>query len=203
LINKALSLRPDLQGDKQRADQADKDLALARRLKYPDVTVNAGYARDPSNTVLDSYFVGISLPIPLFYQYKGEEGKATVNLNQMRLAAEETELGVRSDVVNSLAAWQSADKVVQRFESELLDHARKVRDRSELAYMKGATSILDFIDAQRSYKSVMLDYYTAMTNRINAYYDLAKSLGVEPNADLTQHTENPMSIDTERLRKIN
>ena len=63
--------------------------------------------------------------------------------------------------------------------------------------------MLDFIDAQRNYKSVMLDYYTAMTNRINAYYDLAKSLGVEPDAELTQHVENPMAINSDRLRKIN
>jgi outer membrane protein, heavy metal efflux system len=69
--------------------------------------------------------------------------------------------------------------------------------------MKGATSILDFIDAQRTYKSVMLDYYTAVTNRINAYYDLAKSIGIEPNAELTQHVEDPMNINSDRLRKIN
>jgi outer membrane protein, heavy metal efflux system len=69
----------------------------------------------------------------LFYQYKGEESKAAVNLNQMRLAAEETELGVRSDVVSSFAAWKSEDKVVQRFETGLLDRTQKIRDRSELA----------------------------------------------------------------------
>ena len=63
--------------------------------------------------------------------------------------------------------------------------------------------MLDFIDAQRTYKSVMLDYYTASINRVNAYYDLAKSLGVEPNADLTAHADDPQKIDAGRLRTIN
>ena len=202
LINKALALRPDLQGDKQRADQAEKDLIHSQRLKYPDLTVNAGYARDPSNTVLNTYFAGVSAAVPLFYQYKGEENQAAVNLNKMQVAAEETELGVRSDVVNSLAALKSSSKVVQRYESELLDRARKVRERMELAYKKGGTTVLDFINAQRDYKSVMLDYYTAETNRVNAYYDLAKSLAVEPDAELTRKTENPMAINGDRLRKI-
>ncbi len=185
LIEKALSFRPDLQGDKLRADQADKDLILANRLKYPDVTLNAGFARDPSNTVLNTGFVGISIPVPLFYQYKGEINKASVNLGQMHLAVEETKLAVRNDIVASLAAWKSTDKIVRLYEKELVQQARQVRDRTELAYTKGVIGVLEFIDAQRSYKSVMLDYYTAMINRVNAYYDLAKSIGEEPNADLS------------------
>jgi cobalt-zinc-cadmium efflux system outer membrane protein len=183
LIDKALEQRPDLQADKQRAAQAEKELELARRLKYPDVTLNAGYARDPSNNALNSFFVGVNVPVPLFNQYQGESDKAAVNLNQSRLAVEQTELGIRNDVVSALAAWNSADKIVQRFKDGLLDDAHTVRDSSELAYGKGATSVLDFIEAQRSYKSVMRDYYAAMINSANSYYDLAKSLGVELNSE--------------------
>ena len=183
LISKALQQRPDLQGDKLRADQADRELELARRLKYPDVTVTGGYAHDPSNNALDTGFVGVSVPLPLFYQYQGEADKAAVNLSQSRLAAEQTELGIRSDVVSALAVWNSANKIVQRFNDGLLDDALTVRDSSELAYSKGATSVLDFIEAQRSYKNVMRDYYAAEINRANAYYDLEKSLGVELDVD--------------------
>jgi cobalt-zinc-cadmium efflux system outer membrane protein len=202
LINKALTQRPDLLGDKQRADQAEKDLIRAQRLIYPDLTFNVGQANDPSNIVKNTYFLGVSATAPLFYQYQGENNQAMVNLNQLRVAAEQTELGVRADVVNSVAMWKSSNKVVQRYESELLERAQKVRERMELAYRKGGTTVLDFIDAQREYKSVMLDYYTAAINRINAYYDLAKSLGVEPDAELIRKTENPMSISTERQRNI-
>lgn len=181
LIDKALQQRPDLQGDKLRAEQADKALELARRLKYPDVTVNAGYARDPSNNNLNSGFVGISVPLPLFYQYQGETDKAVVTLNQNKLAVEQTEINIRNDVVMALAAWNSADKVVQRFNEGLLKDALTVKNSSELAYSKGATSVLDFIEAQRNYKNVMRDYYAAMINKVNAYYNLAKSLGIELN----------------------
>ncbi len=198
LINKALQQRPDLQGDKQRAEQAEKELELARRLKYPDVTLNAGYARDPSNNALNSFFVGVNVPVPLFYQYQGESDKAAVNLNQSRLAVEQTELSIRNDVVSALATWNSADKIVQRFKEGLLDDARTVRDSSELAYNKGATSVLDFIEAQRNYKNVMRDYYAAVINRTNAYYDLAKSLGVELNAD----TDKTPVVDNDRNQKI-
>jgi outer membrane protein, heavy metal efflux system len=189
LMTKALEQRPDLQAYKQRAAQAEKELELARRLKYPDVTVNAGYARDPSNNNLNSFFVGLNVPVPLFYQYQGEADKAAVNLNQSRVAVEQTELGIRSDVISALATWQSADKIVQRFQQGLLDDAKAVRDSSELAYSKGATSVLDFIEAQRSYKNVMRDYYEAIINRTNAYFDFAKSLGIEPNEEQARHSD--------------
>ena len=193
LINKALPLRPDLLGDKQRADQAEKDLTLARRLKYPDVTINAGETRDPSNTILNTYFIGISVPVPLFYQYQGEASKAAVNLNQTRLAAQQTELDIRNDVVSSLAAWQSADAVVKRFENQVLDRVLKVRQTAELSYTKGATSVLDLIEAQRNYKAIMLDYNSAVINRINAYYDLCKAIGIEPNASASSSSREPMT----------
>lgn len=183
LITQALQERPDLQADKQRKAQSEKELELARRLKYPDVTLTAGYARDPSNNALNSAFVGVSVPVPLFYQYQGESDKAAVNMNQNQLAVEQTELGIRNEVVGALASWTSTDKIVQRFKAGLLDDALAVRNSSELAYSKGATSVLDFIEAQRSYKSIMHDYYAALINRANAYYDLAKALGVEPNSD--------------------
>ncbi|WP_020482906.1 TolC family protein [Methylomonas sp. MK1] len=177
LMQTALQQRPDLLADKQRAAQAEKELELARRLKYPDVTVNAGYARDPSNNALNSFFVGVSVPVPLFDQYQGQSDKAAVSLNQNQLAVEQTELRIRNEITTALATWQSADKIVQRFQSGLLDDARAVRNSAELAYSKGATSVLDFIEAQRSYKSVMRDYSQALISRANAYYDLAKALG--------------------------
>ncbi len=197
LISLALKQRPDLEADKQRAAQAEKELELARRLNYPDVTVTAGYARDPSNNNLNSEFVGFSVPLPLFYQHQGESAKAGVNLNQTRLAAEQTELNIRNDVVSALAAWNSADKIVQRFKEGLLDDALTVRNSSELAYSKGATSVLDFIEAQRSYKSVMRDYYSAMINRTNAYYDLVKSLGEELNANKQLESNNHSNVVTQ------
>lgn len=179
LMQKAFVQRPDLVADKQRADQADKALELARRLKYPDLTVNAGYARDPSNNALNSFFVGVNVPVPLFYQYQGESDKAAVQMSQSRVAVEQTELAIRNEVTSALAIWRSSDRILQRFHQGLLEEATTVRNSAELAYSRGATSVLDLIEAQRSYKNIMRDYYAAMINRTNAYYDLAKILAVD------------------------
>jgi outer membrane protein, heavy metal efflux system len=179
LIDLALNQRPDLVGDQQRAEQAKKELELARRLKYPDLTVNAGYARDPSNNTLNSFFVGVSVPVPLFYQYQGESDKAVAGLNQAQLAVEQTGLSIRKDIVGAWATWTSTDQIIKRYQGGLLEDAKTIRDSSELAFTKGASGVLEFIDAQRSYKSVMRDYYAALVNRAQAYYDLQKATANE------------------------
>ena len=123
------------------------------------------------------------MPLPLFYQYQGEADKAAVHLSQSRLAAEQTELDIRNDVITALATWTSTNKIVQRFKEGLLDDALTVRNSSELSYSKGAASVLDFIEAQRTYKNIMHDYYAAEIARANAYYDLEKALGVQLDTD--------------------
>jgi outer membrane protein TolC len=72
----------------------------------------------------------------------------------------------------------------------------------ELAYVKGGTTVLDFIQAQRDYKAVKLDYFTVATQRAYAYYDMAKALGVEPDAEMSYNLDFPAEIDKTRQRQI-
>jgi cobalt-zinc-cadmium efflux system outer membrane protein len=179
LAQKALEQRPDLQAARIRIEQAKKMLTLANRLAIPDVTVGVFYQRDPGNFFTDSGGVSVSVPLPLFYRQEGEISKAHVNVNSAELTLQQTEQFVQSDVMKALVAWQSADAIAQRFESSALARIEKLREAQEFAYSKGAIGLLDLIDAERSYKAMMLDYYTALANRSKAWADLLMAYGEE------------------------
>jgi len=179
LTRKALENRPDLRAAKVRIDQAGKNLELARRLAFPDVTVSAAFARDPGNYFTNTGQVGISVPLPIFYRQEGEIAKAGVALNGAELNLRQTEQNIRADVIKALSAWRSADAIVRRFEQSVLERIEKLRSAQEFAYQKGAAGLLDLIDAERNYKAMMLDYYTALSNRSNAWADLVMALGEE------------------------
>lgn len=179
LAEKALERRPDLQAARVRIDQAGKMLTLANRLAIPDVTVGAFYQRDPGNFFTESGGVSVSVPLPLFYRQEGEISKARVGLNSAELALKQTEQGVRAEVMKALAAWQSADAISQRFETAVVKRIEMLRKAQEIAYQKGAVGLLDLIDAERNYKAMMLDYYTALANRSNAWADLLMAYGEE------------------------
>lgn len=179
LTHKALENRPDIRAARARIQQAEKSLELARKLAVPDVTVNAGYSRDPGNYFTNTGIVGISVPLPIFYRQEGEIAKAGVLLNDAELNLRQTELTIRSDVIKALSGWKSADAIARRFEKSVLARIENLRAAQEFAYQKGAAGLLDLIDAERNYKAMMLDYYTALANRSNAWADLLTALGEE------------------------
>jgi outer membrane protein, heavy metal efflux system len=179
LVEQALEQRPDLKAARVRIEQAGKMLTLANRLAVPDVTVSAFYQRDPGNFFTDSGGVGVSVPLPLFYRQEGEISRARVGLNSAELALKQTEQGVQTEVMKALAAWQSADAIAQRFETAVVKRIETLRKAQEIAYQKGAVGLLDLIDAERNYKAMMLDYYTALANRSNAWADLLMAYGEE------------------------
>ncbi|NOT84211.1 MAG: TolC family protein [Methylococcaceae bacterium] len=179
LVKQALEKRPDLQAARIRIAQAQKMLTLANRLVIPDVTISAYYQRDPGNYFTDSGGVGISLPLPLFYRQEGEISKAHIGVSSAELALTQTEQSIRSDVIKAMAAWKSADAIAQRFETLVVTRIETLRKEQEFAYENGAIGLLDLIDAERSYKAMMLDYYTALANRSNAWADLLMAYGEE------------------------
>jgi len=179
LTQKALEHRPDLRAARTRISQAEKNLELARRLAIPDVTVEAGYARDPGNYFTNTGIVGFSVPLPIFYRQEGEIAKAGVAWNAAELKLRQSEQSVRAEVLKSLSAWKSADAIARRFEKSVVGRIDKLRAAQEFAYQRGAAGLLDLIDAERNYKAMMLDYYTAIANRSSAWADLLMALGEE------------------------
>ncbi len=179
LVERALERRPDMKAARIRIAQAKKMLTLAQRLVIPDVTISAFYERDAGNFFPNSGGVGISLPIPLFYQQKGQISKARVGVTTAELALAQSEQGVRSEVLKASASWQSADAIARRFETSVVKRIETLRKAQEIAYQKGAVGVLDLIDAERSYKAIMLDYYTALANRSKAWADLLMAYGEE------------------------
>lgn len=179
LVERALERRPDMKAARIRIAQAKKMLTLAQRLVIPDVTISAFYERDAGNFFPNSGGVGISLPIPLFYQQKGQISKARVGVTTAELALAQSEQGVRTEVLKASASWQSADAIARRFETSVVKRIETLRKAREIAYQKGAVGVLDLIDAERSYKAIMLDYYTALANRSKAWADLLMAYGEE------------------------
>jgi cobalt-zinc-cadmium efflux system outer membrane protein len=190
LIRRALDRRPDMRAARVRIAQARKMLTLAQRQVIPDVTITAYYDQDQGNQFPRTGGVGISIPIPLFYQQKGEISKARVDVTSSELVLAQAELGVRAEVVKAWASWQSADAIARRFEASVISRIETLRKAQELAYQKGAIGVLDLIDAQRSYRAIMLDYHSALANRSKAWADLLMAYGEEPANFLRQPQPN-------------
>jgi cobalt-zinc-cadmium efflux system outer membrane protein len=84
---------------------------------------------------------------------------------------------VLTDVKDAYEALQTSIRVAQFYQSGYLTVSQRNRDISEYAYRRGATSLLDFLDAERSYRSTQLGYRQAVATYLTALEQLRQAVG--------------------------
>ena len=69
-----------------------------------------------------------------------------------------------SDVETAWAQLQAARNLVRRMQETLLERAQKARDLVQVQYEKGAASLLDLLNAQRTYTAARGEYAQDLAN---------------------------------------
>ena len=118
----------------------------------------------------------VSFDLPIFNRNQGEIARTNYALTQAQETEQAASDTVLSDVANAYAAVKSNDEIVQLYTSGYLKQAQDSRDISEYAYKRGAASLLDFLDAERSYRSTQLAYRQALAAYMTALEQLKEAL---------------------------
>jgi outer membrane protein, heavy metal efflux system len=171
---KALNMRPDLRAAKLGITAAQSQILLAKANAKVDVNGTFDYTHvSGENTA--SIFVNFALPI--FNRNQGEIARTGYALTQAQELQQSASDVVLSDVANAYEAVKSNDEVVQLYSSGYLKQAQDSRDISEYAYKRGAASLLDFLDAERSYRSIQLAYRQSLGSYMTALEQLKEAVG--------------------------
>jgi len=80
-------------------------------------------------------------------------------------------------VQDAYQALVTSDTVAQYFRSGYLEVSQKNRDISEYAYRRGAASLLDFLDAERSYRATQLAWRQTIAAYLTALEQLREAVG--------------------------
>lgn len=171
---KALSQRPDFRAAVLGVTAAQSQIQLARANSKVDVNGTYDFSHvSAQNTA--SIFVGFDLPI--FNRNQGELARTRYALTQAQELQQSASDTVISDVANAYEAVKSNDEVVQLYTSGYLKQAQDSRDISEYAYKRGAASLLDFLDAERSNRATQLAYRQALASYMTAIEQLKEAVG--------------------------
>jgi cobalt-zinc-cadmium efflux system outer membrane protein len=174
LQTKALRQRPDFRAAELGIVAARSQILLAKANGKVDVNGTGDFTHvSGENTV--SLFVNFALPI--FNRNQGEiarTGYALTQAQEQQQAASDT---VLSDVANAYEAVRSNEAVVQLYTSGYLKQAQDSRDISAYSYKRGAASLLDFLDAERSYRSIQLAYRQTLASYMTALEQLKEAAG--------------------------
>jgi cobalt-zinc-cadmium efflux system outer membrane protein len=169
----ALSNRPDLKSAEIGREKALADLRLARANRWPDPTIGTSFLHTgneiggpswfqpfyPKGSASNGMGIGIaSIPIPLFNRNQGEVARARSEQLRADLLAQAARNQVLQDVETAYAYYESSRERVRLYEQTYLSRAQESLEIEEFSFRNGAASILDFLDAERTYRATQLAY---------------------------------------------
>ena len=174
LLLKALKNRPDLLASRQGVSAAQSQYALAKANGKVDVTGALTYTHMADQ---NSMGVTVSLPLPIFDRNQGEIARTQYARTAAQESASAASDTVLTDVNNAYEAFTGNQEVVNLYAGGYLKQAKDSRDISEYAYHRGAASLLDFLDAERSYRATQLAYRQALADYSIAVEQLKQAVG--------------------------
>jgi cobalt-zinc-cadmium efflux system outer membrane protein len=171
---KALQTRPDYRAAELGITAAQSQILLAKA--NAKVDVNGAYDfTHVSGENTASIFINFDLPI--FNRNQGEIARTRYALTQAQEQQQSASDTVLSDVSNAYEALRSNDEIVHLYTSGYLKQAQDSRDISEYAYKRGAASLLDYLDAARSYRAAQLAYRQALASYMTALEQMKEAVG--------------------------
>jgi len=172
---KALQNRPDFRAAQQGVTVAQSQYELQKAIGKVDVTGTANY--DHVSATNAASFFG-SFQIPIFNRNQGEIARTRYAITQAQELERASSDQVMSDVLDAYEGLRDNDRVVSLYRSGYLDAAKQSRDISEYAYKRGAASLLDYLDAERSYRATELAYRQSLAAYLTAVEQLREAVSV-------------------------
>lgn len=182
LVERALTERPDLLAARQAKQVSAAALAQARREALPDIAVNLGYSHSEFQVSGDnpnSLALGLSLPLPLFDRNQANIGRA--RLDGRRAENEEHRLivQVQHDVADAVRRGQRGERVLAVYEGGMLERADSALRVAERSYKAGSISLLELLEAQRTYLETRAHYLHSLYEYRQALVDTMHAVGGE------------------------
>jgi cobalt-zinc-cadmium efflux system outer membrane protein len=168
---KALRERPDYRAAELGVTAAQSQIRLAKANAKVDVTGTYDFTHVSGENTASLF---ASFP---FDRNQGEIARTNYALAQAQEQQQAASDTVLSDVSNAYEAVKSNDEVVQLYTSGYLKQAQDSRDISEYAYKRGAASLLDFLDAERTYRATQLAYRQSLASYMTALEQLKEAVG--------------------------
>lgn len=175
-LRERVAQSPQLSQLRAGIDTAEAKLRLEERLRYPGLTLKAGVEEDPD---LRQIRLGVALPLPLWDKRQGPIAAAAAQIRQSQATLSDRELGLQRDMEAAYQRYVIAQQQLAAFENGLLSQAESVLRVAEAAYRYGERGILEYMDAQRTFRAVRKDYLAAKFDYVSSMLEIERLLGTE------------------------
>ncbi|MDR0573946.1 MAG: TolC family protein [Tannerella sp.] len=185
LITAAQNNRADLQAAliSKEVSQNNVRLAKANRIIDLGLSIGGGYSSEVRNEIAPApafkgITAGISIPLKFSNTNKGELRAAQLAATQNEMQYQAVELQIGSEVAQAYNKYKNACRKVEQFNSGLLSEAETIFKKKVYSYERGETSILELLNARRTYNDVQVNYGETLYDCASALVELERVCGI-------------------------
>ncbi|HAG51980.1 MAG: hypothetical protein A2X87_00350 [Deltaproteobacteria bacterium GWC2_42_51] len=159
LLSNAIERHPLILKATKDAEAKGYSLEMEKASIFPDVTVRGFFDREIDK---DAYGIGLSIPIPFWYQRKGEITTARGELAKAEAEIFKTRIELSRLITEQYQNYTTALDQIEVFDKGLLKEASEALRIADLSYKQGESGLLDYLDTQRVYRSTIAEYYQSL-----------------------------------------
>jgi cobalt-zinc-cadmium efflux system outer membrane protein len=183
--NVALEARPDLKAAVQNVELAKIAHHLAVANGSADPTFSVWYSHNPSfsNSFANETMGGsVSIPLRIFDRNQGQKELTRIDIGRNERLRDANEALVFSDVDSAYWTLVQNLNLLKPYKVKYLKLAADTRDRISRSYQNGGASLLDYLDAEKSYRDTRLAYL----NLIGSYLTAAAQMNMAAGREVLQ-----------------
>jgi cobalt-zinc-cadmium efflux system outer membrane protein len=180
--NIALEARPDLKAAVQNVELARISHQLAVANGSTDPTFSLWWSHNPSfaNPFANETIGGsVSFPIRIFDRNQGEKARTQIDIGRNERLRDANEALVFSDVDSAYFTIVQSLNLLKPYKAKYLPLATDVRDKMSFSYRNGGASLLDYLDAEKSYRDTRLAYLNLIGSFLTAAAQMNMAAGRE------------------------
>ncbi len=157
----AMTYRPDLKAAQMRIKRSEELVDGAKALRYPDLTAGATYQQIPDYTHDNTFGVNLGLPLPIFNRNQGGIMRAETELEKAKTDNQLLIVNIVTEIENAFRTYKTKRELVKSY-GTIMGQAEKALDIAVYKYRQGASSLLELLEAQRTYYRIKGDYNKAL-----------------------------------------
>lgn len=174
LLDRSLKYRSDMETARSRIDVSGSNINLQKSLAYPQPEI--GLIFNTQNAI-PHVGMALSIDLPFFDRNQGEIRKSQIMKDQAEQQLYTLEKQLRSEVSIAYANYRLQQGNIAEFK-EVLKQSQTILDNVKYAYLREGTTIIDFLEAQRSWLETQQHYFEAMQQYRQSYIQLLYSAGL-------------------------
>ncbi len=185
LMEQALLNRTDYLTALQSKNVSQRLIELAKANRAIDLGISFGVEHSTEVRNLDAetpQFTqlrgGISIPLKFSNRLNNEVKIAQMQLKQSELQYKQIELEIKTQVRESYQLYESYKKQLKQFDVEMLKNADLILDAKKYSYKRGNSSLLEVLDAQRTYNEIQDQYLETLFNCASSLVELERAVGI-------------------------